>query len=88
MAFATKELSSSIVKCKVQKNLHHGSDHYPIAIHLNLSPDLEPEVRQQAWKSVNLNQILEAVKKFIFGLLSLNSEVNIDAYMDQITFAL
>ena len=29
----------------VRHDLHHGLDHYPIAIYLDLAPNLEPEIK-------------------------------------------
>ena len=44
LVFALEKLR--VVECKIWKDLHHGSDHYPIAIYLDLSPDLELEKRK------------------------------------------
>lgn len=66
LAFVTEKLSSSIVRCEVQKDLHHGSDHYPIATHLDLSSDLEPEMRRQAWKKCKPQSSIRSSKKAQF----------------------
>lgn len=85
LAFVTEGLVGSVVGCETWKDLHHRSDHYPIAIYLELSLDLKPKIRQWAWKSADLNQVLDAAKKHNIDCLFLNNEGNIVNYVAQIT---
>ena len=86
LVFTSERLE--VVGCKIRKDLHHRSDHYPIATYLDLSPDLEPEKRKRAWKSANPDRVLKAAKELNFSYLSLYNTADIDAYMGQITSTL
>lgn len=81
LIFVQKRLK--IIGCKIQEDLHHGSDHYLVAMYINFVPDLEPEkVKRWAWKSANSNKVFKAAKKQDFTPPLIYNMMDIDAYMD------
>ena len=82
----SKSFLRMVTECAVRHNLHHGSNHYLIAIYLDLAPNLEPKVKQRAWKNADPEKILKVAKELAFdvpGSLTTESEINI--YLAQIT---
>ena len=71
--------------CEIRKNLHHRSDHYPIATYLDLSLNIEPEIKKCEWKSADLAEVLQAAKEQRFNLPILANEADINMYVVQIT---
>ena len=58
-----------VIRCEIRKDLHHGSDHYPVATYINLLPDLEPgKLEKRAWKSADPDKVREAAKRLNFTL--------------------
>ena len=88
LIFLFKDLIGALTGCKIKKNLYHRSDHYPIATYLDLSPNIEPEIKKHAWKSADLAEILQSAKEQRFNLPILASEADINMYMAQITITL
>ena len=78
-----------VIECKIRKDLHHRSDHYPVAIYIDFLPDLEPgKLKKRAWKSTDPDKVCKAAKRLNFTLSPIYSTMNIDVYLDQITLAL
>ena len=46
--FMSEKLLRILIGCEVRKDLHHGSNHYPIATYLDLTLDTEPVTRKKA----------------------------------------
>ena len=86
LIFILDSLLGAITECTVRYDLHHRLDHYPIVTYLDLAPNLEPEIKQRAWKSADPEKVLETAKKLTFDLPhSLTTESEIDTYLTQIT---
>ena len=85
LIFISDSLLGAVIECTVRHDLHHWSDYYLIATYLDLAPNLEPEIKQCAWKSADLEKVLETAKKLAFDLFySLTTESEIDTYLAQI----
>ena len=82
LVFISEFLLGAVTKCTVRFDLHHGSNHYLIATYLDLTPNLEPEIKKQAWKSADPEKILKIAKELAFDLLhSLIIESEINTYL-------
>lgn len=86
LVFISESFLEAVTECTVRSDLHHGLDHYLIATYLDLTPDLELEIKKQAWKNANPEKIFKIVKELVFNLFhSLTTESEIDTYLSQIT---
>ena len=86
LVFISESFLRAMRECIVRSDLHHGLDHYPIATYLDLTSDLEPEIKKQAWKSADPEKILKIAKELTFDLPhSLTTELKINTYLSQIT---
>ena len=89
LIFISKSLLEAVTECTVRRDLHHGLDYYLIATHLDLALNLEPEIKQHAWKSADAEKFLETAKKVALDLpYSLTTESEIDMYLAQIIHVL
>ena len=83
LVFTSIALQNRIINCSVEKELDHGSDHYPIVTELKLTPIYAPKVQRRNWKKMKYEEI--ATKAQLLYLQELNSIKEIDQYTTYLT---
>ena len=78
LVFISTVLQNRIINCGVAKELDHGSDYYPIATELELTPTYAPKIQRRNWKKMNHEEISTKVQ--LLYLQEPNSIEEIDQY--------
>ena len=53
LAFTSTTLSPHVLRCAVQKQLDHGSDHWPTLLTLDFQGNTDPQRPRRLWKHLN-----------------------------------
>ena len=81
LTFLQGDLTETLHSCEVRKDLHHGSDHYPVASVIGLELEqVEPKI-SRAWKSADPGKVAEVAKAITLDLPTLTTRVEVDEYV-------
>jgi endonuclease/exonuclease/phosphatase family metal-dependent hydrolase len=84
LVFMSQTLLDQLIKCDVDDNWDHGSDHLPIATMLSFEIDQELPKQHRAWKTANPEKVKEAAKKHVPVIPVLESKEQIDQFVGEI----
>ena len=62
LTFATSFLSEALVKCDLEQDLDHQSDHLPICTEFGLQVTYQKPVPRRAWKRLNEELLLQSLR--------------------------
>jgi ribonuclease HI len=91
LAFASEEVASRVVSCKVDNRLDHDSDHLPVAVVIEWNWQNEPPERKRMWSKTDASSLQQTVGERLPQLsdaLELSDEESIDTYTQSIVAAL
>jgi len=83
LVFATDNIANRTISCGVREDLHHGSDHRPIATVLQVDWESSPPKERRKWKEANQIRLQQELAQALSELKNpLDTTEEIDASVD------
>ena len=90
LVWGNQEVEDTLMKCQVSGDNDHGSDHYPIETVLNLSPQIQTNMRQRYnWAKTDWSELGSRLKEYLPETIEPNQATpdQLDKYAEDLTAA-
>jgi SET domain len=91
LTFASEDMASRVIHCKIDPRLDHDSDHLPITVAFNWSWKPATLLRKRLWAKTNIPLLQQTVKNrlsLVPEATELNDKESVDEYVRYIVNAL